>query len=161
VQPLYALDSSNRSILSSVNKARKPSLGVLSTSGIRIIEIVRLKKPIELVVTVGVIFRAHEGVKEFRGGLAGFLHGGAGIARDEDECVVATHRNTVLPSPLAPWGRLGAQPQRDVSGLLRLPHYPHEVLTQRLQVRLFSQLDGRRIRGSAWRRTSSCRSAYL
>src|SRR5829696_9460910 len=43
-------------------------------------------------------------------------------------------------SPLILWGRLGAQPQRDVGGLHRLPHHPHQVVVQRLQVRLVAQL---------------------
>ena len=34
LEALYALDTSNRSIPSSLSKARNPNLGVLSTSGI-------------------------------------------------------------------------------------------------------------------------------
>ena len=36
-------------------------------------------------------------------------------------------------------GRIGMQPQRDVSRLHRLPHYPHQFVIQRLQVRLIPQ----------------------
>jgi hypothetical protein len=94
------------------------------------VEIVRLEKPIELEVTIGIIFRAHERVKEFRSGFAGFLHRGRGIARYEDECVVAAHRNTVLPCLPALWGRFGSQPHRDVDWLHRLPYHPDQVVAQ-------------------------------
>ncbi len=40
----------------------------------------------------------------------------------------------------ARWSLLGAQPQRDVGGLHRLPYHSHEIVSQRLQVRLVSQL---------------------
>src|SRR5918994_7946479 len=66
----------------------------------RFVEIVRLKEPIELVVGFEIIFRAHERVKELRSGPAGFVYRSTVIARDEYECVVTAHRNTVLCSPL-------------------------------------------------------------
>jgi hypothetical protein len=39
-------------------------------------------------------------------------------------------------------GRIGAQPQRDVGWLHRLPHHAHQVVVQRLKVRLVSEFDG-------------------
>ena len=67
-------------------------------------EIVRLQEPIELVVAAGIVFRAHVGIKELRGGLAGFFFGG--IARDKNECVVASQQDTsILISKLARFSR--------------------------------------------------------
>src|SRR5215208_5053027 len=43
-------------------------------------------------------------------------------------------------SLLAIWGRLGAQPQRDVGGLHRLPHHPYQVVAQCLKVSFIAQL---------------------
>src|SRR5918998_4039123 len=66
---------------------------------VRFADIVRLEEPVELVVGLGIIFRAYVGVEELRGGLAGLFFGGIGIARDEDECVVAGHRGTSILIP--------------------------------------------------------------
>jgi hypothetical protein len=38
--------------------------------------------------------------------------------------------------------RIGAQPQRDVGGLHRRPHHPHQFVVQRIEVGLIPQLDG-------------------
>src|SRR5215211_1678832 len=43
--------------------------------------------------------------------------------------------------------RVGMQPQRDVRGLHRLPYHPHQILLQRLEVRLVPQLDGEGFQG--------------
>src|SRR5215218_10275103 len=37
-------------------------------------------------------------------------------------------------------GLFGAQPQRDVGGLHRLPYHPHQVVAEGVHVRLVSQL---------------------
>src|SRR5215217_8302573 len=43
--------------------------------------------------------------------------------------------------------RVGMQPQRDVGGLHRLPYHFHQILLQRLEVRLVPQLDGEGFQG--------------
>src|SRR5215210_6483582 len=43
--------------------------------------------------------------------------------------------------------RVGMQPQRDVGGLHRLPYHSHQILLQRLEVRLVPQLDGEGFQG--------------
>src|SRR5215213_264568 len=53
----------------------------------------------------------------------------------------------LLDCLLALPGRIGTQPQRDVRGLHRLPNHPHQVVAQRLQVRLVSQLCGEGLEG--------------
>ena len=49
-------------------------------------------------------------------------------------------RGNVLVRLLALLCWLGAQPQRDVGGLHRLPDHPYEVVAQGVQVRLVSEL---------------------
>src|ERR671920_1367534 len=48
---------------------------------------------------------------------------------------------------LALRGCVGAQPQRDVRRLHRLPHHPYQVFAQRIQVRLFPELSRESFQG--------------
>src|SRR5918993_3349238 len=48
---------------------------------------------------------------------------------------------------LALRGCVGAQPQRDVRRLHRLPHHPYQVFAQRIQVRLFPKLSRESFQG--------------
>src|SRR5215213_10620387 len=48
-----------------------------------------------------------------------------------------THK-CVLASIVGYLGRIGAQPQRDVRGLHRLPHHTYQVVIEGLQIRLVS-----------------------
>ena len=54
-------------------------------------------------------------------------------------------------------GRLGAQPQRDVSGLHRFLGHPHQVVAQSAYVRLLSHFSERRKAGVRLRKTSPIR----
>ncbi len=54
-------------------------------------EIVWLQKPVDMVVGFGIIIRAHVGEKKLSCDLAGFFLRGIGVARDEDERIVAGH----------------------------------------------------------------------
>src|SRR5919112_3940008 len=53
----------------------------------------------------------------------------------------------VLVYLLAVGSLIGAQPQRDVGRLHRLPHYVHQFVIQRLQVRLIPQLCSEGLQG--------------
>jgi hypothetical protein len=49
---------------------------------------------------------------------------------------------SLLVCLLALPGRFGTQPERDVSRLHRLPHHPHQVVVQRVEVGLVPELGG-------------------
>jgi hypothetical protein len=57
-------------------------------------DVVWLQEPIEVVVGFGIIFRARIAKKELCGGLAGFFFECIGIARDEDQSIIAGHGDT-------------------------------------------------------------------